>query len=63
MAAPARKRRAAGETNDATLTTSYDDQGPTKTFRDSNATLTVWYPSELLHRDHRTGALFVVVIT
>jgi len=56
------------ETNEAMTSTTDDDDDDddeedeeeeagqwTKTIRDANASLTVWYPSELIHR--RTGEI------
>jgi len=51
-----RHRRGADQTDEATLTTS-DDKRRTTTFRDTNATLTVWYPSELLDRNYRLSEI------
>jgi len=53
-AALTRKKRGTDKQNESALTKS-DDKPQTKTFRDANATLTVWYPNELLDHGHRPG--------
>ena len=58
-AALARNRRGADETATEATSSEDDEQDDaaarrTKTFRDANASLTVWYPSELLQRTSET---------